>query len=300
MAYVVVGANGQTGSVAAQRLLDKGYSVRVIVRRSEQASDWSTRGATAFVADLGDPATMRGAFDGASGAYLMNPPAYGSPDIFATAHEVHSIMIREAERSGVAHVVALSSVGAQHESGTGNILTTHDLESQLASSRLRATVLRAANFVDNWLWSLPVVRETGLLPSMLHPVDKPLPMVAAADIGKVAADLLVRGASAPQLVELHGPRDYSPADAASTLSTLLGQSVRAVPTPESQWQQAFLANGFSQSAIDAFCEMYRGFNSGLVSFSGRGEVVEGSTRLKDVFESALSGPGPTAAPVEKN
>lgn len=287
MLFAVTGACGQTGSVVTRHLLDAGHDVRVVVRRDEQARTWRSRGASAFVADLGERHSIRGAFAGVSGAYLMNPPAYEAQDIFAAARAVHSAMIEEAERSGVAHVVALSSVGAQHPSGTGNILTTHDLERQLASSSLRATILRAANFLENWAWSLPAAGSRGELPSMLTPVDVKLPMVSAVDVGRVAAELLLEGLAAPPLVELHGPRDYAPADAAAVLSTLLARPVRAVAVAESDWLKALAAQGFGRSASDAFVEMYRGFNSGHVAFSGEGEPRSGARSLSEVLQVAV-------------
>lgn len=287
MKFVVTGANGQTGSAVTQTLLERGHDVRVIVRRQHQARAWSERGATAVVADLGNAAATHGAFEGATGAYLMNPPSYGSEDIFAAARHVHSILIGEAVRAKVPHVVALSSVGAQHPSGTGNILTTHDLERQLATSPLRSTVLRAANFMDNWLWSTGTVQTTGELPSMLLPLDRALPMVAASDVGRSAADLLIEGDSAPRLVELQGPSQYSPADAAAAFADSLKMQVRAVAVPRGLWRDSFRANGFSFAASEAFCEMYDGFNSGLVSFSGDGVSLCGSLDIRDAFSANL-------------
>ena len=126
----------------------------------------------------------------------MNPPAYTATDIFSAAAAVHAAGIA-AERAGVEHIVALSSVGAQHAEGTGNILTTHDLEQRLARARFATTILRAANFMENWAWSMHEAAETGVLLSMFAPVDKALPIVPVADIGQAAAELLLQGLSGP-------------------------------------------------------------------------------------------------------
>lgn len=285
--YVVTGASGQTGSHVVKTLLERDQPVRALVRREEQAASWRQAGAEAIVLDLADQPVLAEAFSGASGVYLMNPPVYGAPDIFAAAAAVHAAGIAAAEQAGVLHVVALSSVGAQHERGTGNILTTRDLEQRLARSRIAHTVLRAANFMENWSWSLKLAVEAGILPSMFVPVSRALPMVSAADIGRTAADLLVQGRQAPQLVEMHGPRDYSPEDAAVVLTRLLDKPVQAVATPQEKWSDAFRATGFSISATDAFCEMYRGFNDGLVAFSGNGLTLRGSTWLETVLDLAV-------------
>lgn len=289
--YVVTGANGQTGSHVLKTLLKHNAPARALVRRPEQADAWRKAGAEAVVVDLADATALAGTFADAAGVYLMNPPAYSVSDIFDAAASVHTAEIAAAERAEVQHIVALSSVGAQHDHGTGNILTTHDLENQLLRSWVPSTVLRAANFMENWAWSLKPALETGMLPSMFSPVTRALPMVSVQDIGRVAAELLMAGPDAGPLVELHGPRDYSPKDAADALSRLTGKPVVAVATPESEWSDTFRASGFSQSATDAFCAMYRGFNDGRVVFSGEGITKNGVIGLGVVLDALMSRDG---------
>lgn len=286
--FVVTGANGQTGSAAMRHLLAGGHRVRGVVRREEQCAAWREAGAEVVVADLGNGRAMAACFDQAQGAYLMNPPAYAEPDLFEHAARVHTALISAAEVAGVAHVVALSSVGAQHDRYTGNILTTHDLEVRLAASSLRATVLRAANFIENWAWSLDALVSGDALPSMFAPVERALPMVSALDIGRVAAELLIAGSAAPPLVELHGPQDSSPNDAAAVLARLLGRPISALATPEAEWPTKFRASGFSDSAITAFCDMYRAFNNGRVAFSGDGITEHGVIGLDVVLDALPS------------
>ena len=286
--FVVTGANGQTGSAALRHLLAGGHRVRAIVRRAEQCTAWREAGAEAVVADLGDRHAMTACFDNAQGAYLMNPPAYAKSDLFEHAARVHSALIEAAEAAGVAHVVALSSVGAHHNSNTGNILTTHDLEVRLGESSLRATVLRAANFIENWGWSLGALAVGDMLPSMLAPIERALPMVSARDVGRVAAELLVARGAAPPLVELHGPEDSSPNDAAAALTRMLRRQIVARATPEIEWPSVFRADGFSESAITAFCDMYRGFNNGRVAFSGDGVTEHGVIGLDAVLDALMS------------
>ncbi len=284
--YVIAGANGQTGSVVANTLLDEGKPVRVILRRAEQGSAWLARGAEVCVADLADEAALVEAFLGAEAAYLMNPPAYQAHDVMAQAKRVHSAMIGAAERAGVQRVVALSSVGAQHASGTGNILTTHDFESRLAVSRLQVGVLRAANFIENWAWFLDGAVANGKLPSMFQPLDHALPMVSARDIGRTAAEMLDQ--SSIGVVELHGPQAYSPHDAAAEIGGMVGRPVQAIAVPRENWPANFRAAGYSESAVAAFCDMFDGFNNGRVAFEGTHQTRRGTVGQRYVFKRLLA------------
>lgn len=284
--FVITGASGQTGTATMLRLLELGQPVsrraagragRVVARarrgrgyRRHRRRNRDDRGVRRRCRCLHhEPAGLHGR------------------DILAQARAVHGSLIRDAEQAGVGHVVGLSSVGAQHAEGTGNILTTHDLEVQLAQSRVSSTRLRAANFIDYWAWAIGETRTSGELPSMLLPTDRRIPLVAAADIGRIAADLLIEGAEAPDRVELRGPTDYSPDDAAAVLSELFHRPVLAKPVAEDEWPNVFRGSGLSESAVDAFCDMYCGFNNGLVSFEYSGITKRGIIDLRDTLAALI-------------
>jgi uncharacterized protein YbjT (DUF2867 family) len=287
--YAITGAFGQTGTVVCETLLAAGERLRLIVRRDDDlAAAWRSRSAEVCVVDLLDTTSLTEAFRGVSGAYLLNPPAYMAHDLFATAREVHSSLITAANNAAVPHVVALSSVGAHQAAGTGNIMTTHDFEQQLQRLKGRLSILRAANFMENWAWSLPQVLEQGVLPSMFYPPDRQLPMVSAQDIGRTAASLFIESAASNRIVELHGPQPSSPQDAAAALSELLNKNVTAVAAVEGDWPVVFRAQGFPETTVRAFCDMFRGFNDSTVVFQGGHDTRHGGTTLKQALAHVLS------------
>ncbi|CUI04432.1 NmrA family NAD(P)-binding protein [Massilia antarctica] len=287
--FAIVGAMGQTGSVVSETLLAAGHAVRMIVRRDDaQADGWRKKGAHICVADLDDHQAMVRAFGGAHGAYVMGPPHYLASDMFAQARLTHASLIAAANAAGLPRMVALSSVGAQHAGGTGNIGTTHDLECQLRGFDGVRTVLRAANFMENWAWSLSPVLEQSILPSMFLPPERALPMVSVKDIGRTAAHLLLEQSATHRLVELHGPCDVSPADAAAALGRLLDRTVTAVGVARERWAGMFAEKGFPALTADAFCDMFDGFNSGHIAFDGTGETLRGVVGLDAALAACLA------------
>ena len=285
--FVVVGATGNTGGAAIDALLRAGHPVRGVVRRAEQAEALRARGAEAAVAAVEDVDALAIAFEGAEAVYLMNPPAYSEPDLFARAVQVHASLITAAERAKVERIVALSSVGGQHAAGTGNILTTNDLETRLASCSRPTTILRAANFMDNWECGLKPAREKGVMPSMFLPLERKLPMQSARDVGAAAAALMTEAGPDRRIVELHGPEDVSPADAAMALTAILGRPVTAVAVPEAEWASRFRAQSLPERSVAGFCEMFQGFNSGLIVFEGKHETRRGPTTLLEALKSMV-------------
>jgi uncharacterized protein YbjT (DUF2867 family) len=79
------------------------------------------------------------------------------------------------------------------------------------------------------------VQRGTLRDSELSPLDKPVPMVSTADIGKVAANILQEQWSGGRTVELEGPTRVTPNEIAATFAKVLGKSVRAEIVPHDSW-----------------------------------------------------------------
>ena len=286
--FAITGAFGQTGSALCEALHAANQKMRLLVRRDDaRAAAWRARGAEVVVVDVADTRSLADALQGVAGAYLMNPPAYMNPDLFAHAHTVHKSVVNAANMAEVPYIVALSSVGAHQSKGTGNILTTWDYEQQLRELNSRLTILRAANFMENWAWSLAPVLDKGVLPSMFLPIERAIPMVCVADIGKAVATFLMQPTEHNQFIELHGPKDYSPVHAAHAFSELLGKKILSVEAPESTWPDVFRGKGFPPVTVQAFCDMFHGFNDDTIVFEGTHATLRGTTDLKTALATLL-------------
>src|SRR5262245_6663787 len=129
--YVIAGVSGHTGSVAANELLSKGKPIKVIVRDAKKGEAWSKRGAEVAVGELQDRAFLTTALKGATGFFTLLPPNYQASDFFAFQQETADAIAGAVKDSGVPHVVFLSSLGADLESGTGPIKGLHYAENAL-------------------------------------------------------------------------------------------------------------------------------------------------------------------------
>ncbi|HEY9851538.1 MAG TPA: NmrA family NAD(P)-binding protein [Leptolyngbyaceae cyanobacterium] len=286
--YVVLGATGQTGAAAAETLIEHGASVRVVVRNASKGDVWAQRGAEVAVADVTDVEALTKAFSGATGAYLLNPPAYNADDMFAVAETVGKAFQQAVQNAGLSKIVQLSSVGAHIPEGTGNIRTTWILERILGNLDLPVTFVRAAYFMENWASMAGVAANNGVLPSFLTPLDRAIPMVSAADIGRVCAECLLETWSGKRIVELEGPQPYSPNDAAAAFAKALGRSVQAVELPSSDWGKVLEQGGNSPSSVNSWSQMLDNFNTGHIVFEGKGAThVKGRVTLEDAIASLV-------------
>jgi len=187
-------------------------------------------------------------------------------------------------------IVLLSSIGAHRESGTGAIMKLHAMEKAFADLPFVMSI-RAAWFMENIAGLIAVARTTGILPSMLAPLDRAVPMIATTDIGQQVAASLQSNWSGHNIIELEGPDQYTPGDLAAALSVALSRTVVAQVLPPREWQAAYQSWGLTPRSGEAMAEMVEGFNSGWIGFEkGAGETLKAKTTLTSLISSIVSQP----------
>lgn len=283
--YVITGATGRTGSVAAESLLAAGERVRVVVRDPAKAERLKARGADVFVADLEDQEAFARAVRGAQGVYLLSPPDLAANDFIGERKRLTQRQVDTLAAEKVRHVVLLSSTGAQHASGTGPIVSVHHAEQQLRASGLAATFLRPGFFVENWASVLHPVQSDGVLPSFI-PADKRIASVGTNDIGKAAAQALLDGPRGGRVIELSGPSDVSPNDVAAAFSRILGKKVSVVELPLDAVVPTVTSFGVSESFAGLFRELYDALARGKI-VAEPGEHIRGTTPLETTLRAML-------------
>ena len=265
--FVVAGVTGHTGKVVAETLLAQSLPVRVIVRDAKKGEAWRAKGAEVAIAEVKDVKAMTQALRGAAGAYLLSPPAMEVTDFDKHGREVAAALKVAIEESGVKHVVFLSSIGAQLPSGTGPIMQLRPIEAALGSEKAHVTFLRAGYFMENLLGNLHPMKEQGVLPALFGG-ERQVDMVATADIGATAAELLRAGTSAPKLVELSGPTTSSLADAAKAFSAALKKPINLAPVPPAAQVEVLKGVGLSQTWAQGYADMSAAIEAKKLVFEG--------------------------------
>ena len=283
--YAVFGVTGRTGAAAADALLRAGQAVRVVVRDPAKGRSWAERGAEIAVAELTDLSSMTKALNRVQGAYVVCPQYYNREDLFDSADLIAETTARAAVAADVPRLVALSSVGADRDSGTGWIGMNRLFEQRLGEAGLSTVFLRAAYFMENWAPMLGQAMRNGILPTFLAPAQRAIPMVATADVGSAAAALLQEERAGTRVVTLSGPQDYAPNDVAAIVSAMLDKPVNVAVLPEAQWPEALADANFSTVALAGFVEMTRGLNNSHIDMKSEPGALAwtGTTPLKQII-----------------
>ncbi len=262
----VVGGTGSQGGGLVQAILDDPaheFRVRVLTRsaQSAKARELAAAGAEIVEADLEDGTSVRTAFDGADGAFVVtNYWAERSPEDEAERTRADMELGQAdnaalaAKRAGVRHVVWSTLEDTRDVLGADGQVPTVDERYKVPHFDAKAeadalfrdydvptTFLRTTFFFESFAGGVGPVRSAdGSLLLTMPMADQPLSGIAVADIGKTALGIFKRG---PELI---GPTvsiagDHLTGDQyASAFSDAFGETVTYRPI---SWED-FRAQGF--------------------------------------------------------
>jgi uncharacterized protein YbjT (DUF2867 family) len=259
----VTGATGNIGRVLSEILISRGHNVRAIGRDAGRLQPLVDKGAQAHVGSLDDGAFLTGALSGADGAFVMIPPDITSEDQDGRAQAMSKMFVSAIQGSGVKHVVALSSLGAHMESGSGIVSTLRILERELGGlADVNIHFLRPAYFMENVYAQIDLIKNLGFTGGPLRP-DVKQPMVATRDIAAMAADRLDQRDFTGHTIEcVLGPADISYLDVTAALGKALGRDLSYIQVPDGDIKAGLMQMGMSGNFIDKILELSHAINNG--------------------------------------
>jgi uncharacterized protein YbjT (DUF2867 family) len=263
---VITGASGKTGSKAAEALLKTGENTRVIGRSPEHLQHLTEQGAEAMIGDQGNVEFLTRAFSGADAAYVIIPPKYDTDNVRAHYNKMGAVIVDAVRRSELRKMVFLSSLGAEHDTGTGPVVGLHDVEKALDTlSDVDIVFLRPGYFFENTLMNIEQIKNRRIFASDFDP-DASILMVASRDIGQKAADLLLKHNFRSHTVEeLFGHRITL-----REVSRLIGQKldiphIAYVRASDGEAIDGMMAMGLSRNIAESFVELSQGISKGMIT-----------------------------------
>jgi NAD(P)H dehydrogenase (quinone) len=263
--FAITGITGQVGGEVARNLLAAHQNVRGVARDVSKCKAWAERGCQLVSADINNAAALTAAFTGVDGVFVLVPPNFDPSPDFSEAQAVAATLSSALVAARPSRVVYLSTIGAQ--ATRSNLLTQHTIiEQALRKLPMAVTFLRPAWFMENSSWDVAPAKS-GAIQSFLQPLDKPVPMVATSDIGRLAAELLQETWNGHRVIELEGPHRVTPTEIANAFANLLGHPVRVEVVPRDTWKALFKSQAMKNP--EPRIQMLDGFNEGWIEFEGK-------------------------------
>ncbi|CAN5626022.1 SDR family oxidoreductase [soil metagenome] len=250
---LVTGATGTVGSALLPILAEHGASVRALAHSQAGRAAIEAHGAEAVDGDFDRPETLERAMAGCDRVFLLSPASPAQ-----AGRERRAIDI--AGQAGVAHVVALSVMGASHDSPMGFARWHAEIDDHLAAAGVGHTILRPAGFMQSHLLPVDTVRAEGAWYGMTG--DGASGFIDAADIAAVAAHVLTTDGHEGATYEVTGPESISMPQAAAQLSEVIGGDVRYVDVPADGFRANLAGAGLPDWLADSLVALYGAIRAG--------------------------------------
>ncbi|WP_293305694.1 NmrA family NAD(P)-binding protein [Pedobacter sp. UBA5917] len=284
--YVILGASGQVGSAIVDHLLAKKLPVKAVIHNPEKESEIKAKGAEVAVADAMNLNSLVKAFQGGDTLFVLTPETGKSKDVLGETKSILENYHKVILQSSIKKVVGLSSIGAQYDKGTGNLLMSHMLEHAFVGLDIPQVFVRPAYYYSNWLAQLPEAKKSGTLPTF-YPTDLAIPMISPMDVASFVTDVLVKDETS-KIYEIVGPEKLSSDDVAAALSKVLKKEVEAKQIPHQDWDSVLQKIGFSPDARKNFIEMTETVVNGNTDPENKGTtLVKLETSISEYFKNAL-------------
>lgn len=256
----VVGATGAQGGGLAHAILEDPsgeFAVRALTRNPESAAAkaLAAAGAEVVAADLDDEASVRAAFEGVYGAYVVTnywAPRTPEEEAARTRAEMElaqaETAARAASEAGVAHVIWSTLEDTRPFFGDrddvpslddGRYKVPHfdakgEADALFTSFAVPTTFLRTTFYFDAFISGMePTRAEDGTLTITMPMADKPLSGIASEDIGRTALAILKRPDLIGATISIAGDH-LTGTEYAAALTEALGEEVACRPLP---WEQ---------------------------------------------------------------
>lgn len=195
MNIVLTGSLGNIGKPLTKALVEKGHTVTVISSKAERKAEIETLGAIPAIGSIQDTGLLSETFMGADAVYLMEAwEGIGSIfdkdiDFLAGFKKIAENYKQAIKKSGVNHIIHLSSVGAHSDKGVGSLFVHHNVENILRTlpESVAIKFMRPVGFFSNIYRWLPMIRSQGTI-IQSYGGDQKEPWVSPLDIAATIAD----------------------------------------------------------------------------------------------------------------
>lgn len=241
---LLTGASGTIGRATMAALRAAGKDFKVAARTP---SKLNALGVPSVPLDWDELGSYLPAMQGVDRLFLLTPNSERQVGYVLQA-------IAAARRAGVKHIVRLSVMGADADPGIILGRQHFAAEREIRASGIAWTMLRPSFFMDNFVNYYGVDRHKDsqvFLPNG----DGKAAWIDPADVGEVAARVLVDDRHAGKIIDMTGPELLSTAEALAVMGSVFGHNYSYTDLPEQAARPAMEANGMPLWMVDGFLEL---------------------------------------------
>jgi uncharacterized protein YbjT (DUF2867 family) len=265
MKFIITGGSGHISRPLSLTLLKEGHDVTVIGRNADHLNELTSNGAKAAIGSVEDETFLTRIFSqGADAVYTMVPPKWDAKDWKGYIHSIGKNYVSAIRKSGISHVVNLSSVGAHMPDGCGPVTGLHRVEKAMDElADVHILHLRPGYFYENLLGNIPMIKQLNVIGANFGRSTAEIIMAEPEDIASVAAEALTKLDFKGHTVRYIASDERQMGDIAAVLGAAIGKpDLRWVEFSDEQALQGMKQSGLAEEIALNYVEMGRALRDG--------------------------------------
>ncbi len=240
--------SGNIGTPVALELARLGHQVSLAVRTPGPNAELDKLGIRQISFDINSVESMTRALTGHAAFFSLTP-------LVENLVEAGKKAVQAANAAGLKKIVRSSAQGAGPDAGIDLGRWHYAVEKAVADSGIPFTILRPANFMQNYLnFGTPeTIREQSAFYSPLG--EAKVSPIDTRDISAVAAKVLVESGHEGRSYDLTGGESWSNTEIAGLFSNALGRKISHVSIPEAAASDAMARAGTPPWLVHLLAEL---------------------------------------------
>jgi uncharacterized protein YbjT (DUF2867 family) len=256
--FLIIGATGNAGGLVTPALLERGESVRCLVRTEEKAQPLRDAGAEVVIGDLEDPGSLSAAFAGIDTVFSVIAV---SPNI----EQQGKNLVEAAVNAKVDHFVRYALIQNEHIGKLRSGKSQAVVDDMLRNSGLDYTIILPHSYMQNLMLAAATIQSDSAfyLPYGTGKVG----LMDLRDVAEVAVEALTTDGHKGKSYTITGPESISMHEVAKSLSKAIGRTISYVDVPPQAVQEGMLAFGMGEWLVDEYLQYYEVFKNNQANFT---------------------------------
>jgi len=227
---------GNVGTPVALELARLGHQVTLTVRKVASNEVWAKLGIRQVLFDINDADSMTNALMGGEALFSVTP-------LVENLVEAGTKAVQAAKAAGIRKIVRMSAQSAGPDAAIELGRWHYAVEKAVEDSGIAFTILRPANFMQNYLtFGTPdTIKGQSVFYAPMG--DARISVIDTRDISAVAARVLVETGHEGKHYDLTGGESLSNHEIAEIISKALGRKITYVNIPPSTATEAMAGSG---------------------------------------------------------
>jgi uncharacterized protein YbjT (DUF2867 family) len=241
--------SGNVGTPVALKLAQAGHQVTLTVRKPGPSAAWDKLGIRQAPFDINDVASMTKALEGGEAFFSLTPLVENLVEAGAKA-------VQAAKNAGIRRIVRASAQSAGPDAAIQLGRWHYAVEKAVEDSGIPYTILRPANFMQNYLTFGTPETIKGQNAFYAPAGDAKISIIDTRDISSAAAAVLVESGHDGKRYDLTGGESLSNDEIAEILSKTLGRKISYVNIPAAKAAESMAGSGMPAWLVTLLSELF--------------------------------------------